>query len=326
MKILVTGAAGFIGFSTSKALLKRGDEVVGLDNVNDYYDVQLKLARLSQLEKFENFKFEKADISNFEHLENIFRTQGPFPKVIHLAANAGVRYSQQFPLQVINSNVVGHANILQLCRRIDNFEHLVFASSSSIYSQNDKLPFSVDNRVDRPVSIYAATKAADELISHVYADNFDLPQSALRYFTVYGPWGRPDMSYYLFSNAMMNSTPIKLFNFGDMRRDFTYIDDIVSGTLAALDNPPPQDSNSTPIRAFNLGAGNTEALERMVFLLEQNLGIQAKKIYEAGPRGEMLETFADIEFTTRLLGYSPRVSLEEGIEKFVDWYRKFHVD
>ncbi len=326
MKILVTGAAGFIGFSTSKALLKRGDEVVGLDNVNDYYDVQLKLARLSQLEKFKNFKFEKADISNFEHLENIFRTQGPFPKVVHLAANAGVRYSQQFPLQVINSNVVGHANILQLCRRIDNFEHLVFASSSSIYSQKDKLPFSVDNRVDRPVSIYAATKAADELISHVYADNFDLPQSALRYFTVYGPWGRPDMSYYLFSNAMMNSTPIKLFNFGDMRRDFTYIDDIVSGTLAALDNPPPQDSNSTPIRAFNLGAGNTEALERLVFLLEQNLGVQAERIYEAGPKGEMLETFADIEFTTRHLGYSPRVSLEEGIENFVDWYREFHVD
>ena len=324
MKILVTGVAGFIGFSTSMALLKRGDEVVGLDNVNDYYSVGLKHARLTQLEKFGNFKFEKADISNYEHLESIFRTQGPFPKVIHLAANAGVRYSQQFPLQVINSNVVGHANILQLCRRIENFEHLVFASSSSIYSQNDKLPFSVDNRVDRPVSIYAATKAADELISHVYADNFDLPQSALRYFTVYGPWGRPDMSYYLFANAMMNSTPIRLFNFGDMRRDFTYIDDIVSGTVAALDNPPPQDSQSTPIRAFNLGAGNAEALEKMVSLLEQNLGVQAEKIYEAGPRGEMLETFADIEFTTRHLGYSPCVSLEEGIGKFVDWYREYH--
>ncbi len=324
MKILLTGAAGFIGFSTSMALLKRGDEVVGLDNLNDYYNVRLKHARLTQLEKFGNFNFEKADISNYEHTESIFRTQGPFPKVIHLAANAGVRYSQQFPLQVINSNIVGHANILQLCRRIDNFEHLVFASSSSIYSQNDKLPFSVDHRVDRPVSIYAATKAADELISHVYADNFDLPQSALRYFTVYGPWGRPDMSYYLFSNAMMNSTPIRLFNFGDMRRDFTYIDDIVSGTVAALDNPPPQNSQSTPIRAFNLGAGNSEALEKMVSLLEQNLGVEAERIYEAGPRGEMLETFADIEFTTNHLGYSPSVSLEEGIEKFVDWYREYH--
>ena len=324
MKILVTGAAGFIGFSTSIALLKRGDEVVGLDNVNDYYDVSLKHARLSQLQKFENFKFEKADISNFEHLENVFQTQGPFPKVIHLAANAGVRYSQQFPLQVINSNVVGHANILQLCRWNDNFEHLVFASSSSVYSQNDKLPFSVDNRVDRPVSIYAATKAADELISHVYADNFDLPQSALRYFTAYGPWGRPDMSYYLFANAMMNSTPIRLFNFGDMRRDFTYIDDIVSGTVAALDNPPSQDLQSTPIQAFNLGAGNAEALEKMVSLLEQNLGVKAERIYEAGPRGEMLETFADIEFTSKLLGYSPCVTLEVGIEKFVEWYQEYH--
>ena len=324
MKILVTGAAGFIGFSTSMALLKRGDEVVGLDNVNDYYDVRLKNARLSQLQKFENFKFEKADISNFEHLEHVFQTQGPFPKVIHLAANAGVRYSQQFPLQVINSNVVGHANILQLCRRNDNFEHLVFASSSSVYSQNDKLPFSVDNRVDRPVSIYAATKAADELISHVYADNFALPQSALRYFTVYGPWGRPDMSYYLFATAMMNSTPIRLFNFGDMRRDFTYIDDIVSGTVAALDNPPSHNLQSTPIRAFNLGAGNTEALEKMVSLLEQNLGVKAERIYEAGPRGEMPETFADIELTRNILGYSPSVSLEAGIEKFVDWYQEYH--
>ncbi|MDE0310017.1 MAG: NAD-dependent epimerase/dehydratase family protein [Acidiferrobacterales bacterium] len=324
MRILVTGAAGFIGFSTSLALLERGDEVVGLDNVNDYYDVQLKHARLSQLKKFRNFRFEAANIGDLQQLENIFRTQGPFPKVLHLAANAGVRYSQQYPLQVINSNVVGHANILQLCRLSENFEHLVFASSSSIYSQHDKLPFSVENRVDRPVSIYAATKAADELISHVYADNFNLPQSALRYFTVYGPWGRPDMSYYLFSNAITNSTPIRLFNFGNMHRDFTYIDDIVSGTVAALDNPPSQDSQSVPIQAYNLGAGTTEPLEKMVSLLEHYLGMKAEKIYEAGPRGEMLATYADIKLTTENLGYSPAVCLEDGMERFVHWYQSYH--
>ena len=324
MKILVTGAAGFIGYSTSLALLDRGEQVVGLDNINDYYDIGLKHARLSQLHKFDNFEFQKADVGNYERLEEIFHAQGPFLRVIHLAANAGVRYSQQFPLEVINSNIVGHANILQLCRQTDNFEHLVFASSSSVYSQDDKLPFSVQNRVDRPVSVYAATKAADELISHVYSDNFDLPQSALRYFTVYGPWGRPDMSYYLFTDAMMKSKPIRLFNFGDMRRDFTYIDDIVAGTLAALDNPPSQNSQSTPIQAFNLGAGDSQPLGKMVSLLEQNLGVEAIKNYEAGPRGEMLETFADIDSTRERLGYSPSVSLEYGIEKFVEWYRDFH--
>lgn len=324
MKILVTGAAGFIGYSAALALLRRGEQVVGLDNINDYYDVSLKQARLSQLNEFGNFEFHKADVGRIEQLEGVFRSSGPFVNVIHLAANAGVRHSQQFPLEVINSNIVGHANILQLCRHTDRFEHLVFASSSSIYSQHDTLPFSVSNRVDRPVSVYAATKAADELISHVYSDNFDLPQTALRYFTVYGPWGRPDMSYYLFSEAMMKSEPIRLFNFGDMRRDFTYIDDIVAGTLAALDNPPSSDSGSTPMQAFNLGAGNSQPLGKMVSLLERCLGVEAIKNYEAGPRGEMLETFADIDSTREQLGYSPSVSLEQGIEEFVEWYRKYH--
>ena len=324
MKILVTGSAGFIGYATSLALLERGEQVIGLDNVNDYYDVGLKHKRMAQLEKFENFQFVQADVGDYGQLESIFSAHGPFVKVVHLAANAGVRYSQQFPLEVIKSNIAGHANMLQLCRQVDNFEHFVFASSSSIYSQEDKIPYSLDNRVDRPVSIYAATKAADELIGRVYSYNFDLPQTALRYFTVYGPWGRPDMSYYLFTDAIVNSRPIDLFNFGDMKRDFTYIDDIVSGTVAALDNPPSTSDQSSAFQVFNLGAGNAQPLEKMVSLLEQNLQMEAVKNYVAGPRGEMLETFADISVTRNRLGYTPTVSLEDGIGKFVEWYKAYH--
>ena len=324
MKILVTGAAGFIGSSTAHALLERGEQVVGLDNINDYYDIQLKESRLSRLREFKEFSFVKADISDFAKLQGVFRDHGPFQKVVHLAANAGVRYSQKFPLEVVNSNVVGHTNILELCRQTDNFEHLVFASSSSVYPQGGELPYSIDDRVDRPVSVYAATKAADELLSHVYSDNFYLPQTALRYFTVYGPWGRPDMSYYLFTDAIVNSRPIQVFNFGDMRRDFTYIDDIVAGTILALDNPPKVGGQNAPIQTFNLGAGNSEPLEKLISLIEENLGEKAIKNLEAGPRGEMLETLADIEFTRNEIGFSPSVALETGIARFVEWYRWYH--
>ena len=324
MKILVTGAAGFIGYSMSMALLKRGEQVVGIDDINDYYDVKLKQARLARLEKFDSFTFSRSDVCSFEQLEEIFNLHGPFQKVIHLAAHAGLRYSQQYPLKVVNTNIDGHANILELCRRTDNFEHLVFASSSSVYSQDDPLPFSIENCANRPVSVYAATKAADELISYVFSENFGLPQSALRYFTVYGPWGRPDMSYYLFTDAIVNSRAIRLFNFGDMRRDFIYIDDVVAGTLAALDNPPSQDSMSVPLQVFNLGAGYSYPLEKLVELLEESLGIEAIKNYEQGPRGEMLDTLADMEFTRERLGFSPTVWLEQGIPNFVEWYRRFH--
>ena len=324
MKILVTGAAGFIGSSTSHVLLERGEKVVGLDNINDYYNIQLKESRLSRLREFKEFSFIKADICDFAKLQGIFRDHGPFQKVIHLAANAGVRYSQKFPLEVVNSNVVGHTNILELCRQTDNFEHLVFASSSSVYPQSGELPYSIDCRVDRPVSVYAATKAASELISHVYSDNFYIPQTALRYFTVYGPWGRPDMSYYLFTNAIVNSRPIQVFNFGDMRRDFTYIDDIVAGTILALDKPPQVEGHTAPIQTFNLGAGKSEPLEKLISLIEKNLGKKAIKNLEAGPRGEMEETLADIEFTRNEIGFSPSVALETGIARFVEWYRWYH--
>ncbi len=324
MKILVTGAAGFIGFSTSLELLKRGDNVVGVDNINDYYDINLKRARLSQLEKFDNFTFVQTDISNFECIEDVFSKHGPFQRALHLAASAGVRYSKKNPLKVVNNNIIGHTNILELCSRTDNFEHLVFASSSSVYPQDSQQPFSIESRVDRPVSVYASTKAANELISHAYCENFDLAQTALRFFTVYGPWGRPDMSYFLFTNAIVNSQPIGLFNFGDMRRDFTYIDDIVAGTVAALDNPPAQESMSMPYQKFNLGAGNSQPLGKLVQLLEEGLGMEAIKNYEQGPRGEMLDTLADIEPTRKRLGYSPSVSLEQGVPRFVDWYRQFY--
>ena len=324
MKILITGAAGFIGASVACSLLERGESIIGLDNINNYYDTNLKEARLSQLREFSEFSFVKADISKFVEIKEVFDKSGPFQKVVHLAANAGVRYSQKFPLEVVNSNVVGHANILELCRQTDNFEHLVFASSSSVYPLGGELPYSIDCRVDRPVSVYAATKAAGELLSHVYSDNFYIPQTALRYFTVYGPWGRPDMSYYLFTDAIVNSRPIQVFNFGDMRRDFTYIDDIVAGTILALDNPPKVGGLNAPIQTFNLGAGKSEPLEKLISLIEKNLGEKAIKNLEAGPRGEMLETLADIEFTRNEIGFSPSVALETGIARFVDWYRWYH--
>ncbi len=324
MTILVTGAAGFIGSAVSLSLLQRDDKVVGIDSINDYYDIGLKKARLNRLEEYKNFSFFKADLCDFDSLREVFDRHGPFKKVVHLAAEAGVRHSQQYPRQVVTSNINGHVHILELCRYTDAFEHLVFASSSSIYSQDEKLPYSVNARVDKPVSVYAATKAADELISHVYSDNFNMPQTALRYFTVYGPWGRPDMAYYKFTNAIFNSEPIDIFNYGDMQRDFTYIDDVANGTVQALDHPPKNDEGSVPIRAFNIGADDCRTLMELIELLEKNIGIEAIKNFIQGPRGEMLATAADVESSKQSIGYSPQVGLEAGVEQFVNWYRQYH--
>ncbi len=323
MSILVTGAAGFIGSATALLLLERGERVVGLDNVNHYYDVQLKQARLDRLRKFDNFTFERADLSDYKHLESVSARLGPFHKVVHLGAEAGVRHSQNFPRQVAQSNISGHLNILEICRYTDKFEHLVYASSSSIYSQDSKLPYSLEARTDRPVSIYAATKAADELISHVYSDNFGLPQTGLRYFTVYGPWGRPDMSYFLFANAICDQQPIQIFNFGDMKRDFTYIDDAVAGTIAALDCPPSSDGDNLPFRALNIGSDNSRSLMDMIEILEKEMGMEAVKNFVQGPRGEMLATAADLSASRELLGYAPQTDLEAGIAQFVKWHRGY---
>jgi len=324
MTVLVTGAAGFIGSAVSLSLLERGDTVVGLDSINDYYDVNLKKARLARIEQYKNFSFVQADICDFDSLRQIFDRFAPIRQVVHLAAEAGVRHSQQFPRQVVASNVTGHVNILELCRYTDAFDHLVFASSSSIYRQDAELPYAVSDRVDRPVSVYAATKAADELISHVYSNNFNMPQTALRYFTVYGPWGRPDMSYYSFTKAIYNSEPINVFNFGNMRRDFTYIDDAAKGTVQALDHPPQGDASNTPIQAFNIGADDSRELMNMIELLEEYIGIQAKKNFIQGPLGEMFVTEADVESTKQAIGYCPATSLETGVALFVSWYRKYH--
>ncbi len=324
MSILVTGAAGFIGSAVALCLLERGERVVGLDNVNDYYDVQLKQLRLDRLRKFGDFVFERAELSDYAHLQSISAKHGPFRKVVHLGAEAGVRHSQNFPRQVAQSNISGHLNILEICRYTDDFEHLVYASSSSIYSQDSGLPYSIAARTDRPVSVYAATKAADELISHVYSDNFDLPQTGLRYFTVYGPLGRPDMSYFLFANAICDQKPIEIFNFGDMKRDFTYIDDAVAGTIAALDRPPSRVSDGNlPFRVFNIGSDKSRPLMDMIRILEQEMSMEAIKNFVQGPKGEMLATAADLSASQELLGYSPQTSLEEGIAQFVEWHRGY---
>ena len=324
MTILVTGSGGFIGSAISFALLERGDEVVGLDDINDYYDTNLKLARLSRLKSFKNFSFVESDVTNFSELQNVFHRHGQFSHVVHLAANAGVRYSQDFPLEAVNSNIVGHANLLELCRCMDDFEHFVFASSASVYADDEQVPYNIDSRIDRPRSVYAATKAADELISYVYSHNFDMKQTALRFFTVYGPWGRPDMAYYLFTDLIARSKPIQVFNFGDMRRDFVHINDAVQGIILSLDNPPSSDSGDVALQKFNIGSGQSESLHHLISQIEKHLNMRAIKNLESGPRGEITETLADISLTRSQLGFSPSVSFGEGIENFVEWYRNFH--
>ena len=324
MKVLVTGAAGFIGFSVSRALLERGDRVVGIDNVNDYYDVSLKEARLALLEQHDGFEFVRADVSDLATLTEISEKHGPFPRVVHLAAQAGVRYSIENHMAYVQSNLVGHASILELCRATENFEHLTYASSSSVYGGNSKVPFSVEDRVDRPISLYAATKAADELMSYTYSHLYDLPQTGLRFFTVYGPWGRPDMALYLFTDAILHDRPIRVFNFGEMQRDFTYIDDIVDGTIRALDRPPKMTNQSPAHRVFNLGNNRAEPLLKVIEILEKALGKQTERQLEPIQPGDAPETFADISSAARELGFAPKTGVEEGVAQFVDWYRTYH--
>ena len=323
MTILVTGAAGFIGYGVAAALLDRGDRVVGVDNVNDYYDARLKEARLALLKRRDGFRFVRADISDPSALRDVAAGLGPFRKIVHLAAQAGVRHSLENPMAFVESNLAGHARILELCRRTDGFEHLVYASSSSVYGANATAPFSTADRVDRPVSLYAATKAADELMSHAYSHLYGAPQTGLRYFTVYGPWGRPDMAMFLFTDAILNDRPIRVFNHGDMRRDFTYIDDIVDGTLRALDRPPPRADGTPPHRVFNLGNGRAERLLDVIGALEEALGRKAERRLEPLQPGDVPETLADISAAAREIGYAPRTTIGEGIPRFVDWFREY---
>jgi UDP-glucuronate 4-epimerase len=324
MTVLVTGAAGFIGFHTSKALLARGERVMGVDNLNDYYAVSLKEARLAELEGAAGFRFERLELAERGALTALTARHDDITGVIHLAAQAGVRYSLVNPRAYIAANVVGQLEVLEACRQLPHLRHMVTASTSSVYGGNTKLPFAVTDRVDTPHSLYAATKKADELMSHCYAHLYRLPVTALRFFTVYGPWGRPDMAAWLFTEAILAGQPIRVFNHGDMRRDFTYIDDVVAGVLAALDRPPADDGREPPFRLYNLGNHRSEMLTRFIAVLEAALGRKAEIALEPMQPGDVPATYADISETTRDLGFSPTTTIDEGLPRFVAWYRGYH--
>ena len=324
MAVLVTGAAGFIGYHVCQHLLERGETVVGVDNLNDYYAVSLKQARLMRLEDKQGFSFVRADIADAEAMAGLAADHDSIDRVVHLAAQAGVRYSLEHPFVYAQSNVVGHLAILELCRHLEGFKHLVYASSSSVYGGNTKLPFSVEDRVDKPMSLYAATKRADELMSHAYSDLYGIPATGLRFFTVYGPWGRPDMAAYLFTDAIYKGQPIRLFNRGEMERDFTYIDDIVAGVVGCLDHPPSGEGGDMLHRLYNIGNNRPEKVMRLIELIEQELGRKAEKILEPMQPGDVPRTYADIDATTADFGFRPKTSLDEGVRAFVKWYREYN--
>ncbi len=317
MTILVTGAAGFIGSFVAQALIARGDNVIGVDNLNDYYPRSLKTARLALLEPNSSFKFYEADIADFEALTVIVKNSG-IKSIIHLAAQAGVRYSLKNPFAYEHSNLSGHISVLEVARHL-KVRHLVYASSSSIYGANKKIPFAEEDRTDAPVSLYGATKKANELMSASYARLYGLPQTGLRFFTVYGPWGRPDMAYWIFTEKMLRGEPIQIFNHGDMARDFTYIDDIVSGVLGAHDHPPS--ANEVFHSIFNLGNDRPENLTTLIQLLEKELGIKAQKEMTGMQDGDVERTWADISRARERFGYDPKVSLADGVARFVHWRR-----
>ncbi|MBW1707834.1 MAG: NAD-dependent epimerase, partial [Deltaproteobacteria bacterium] len=312
--ILVTGSAGFIGFHLSRKLLDMGESVVGIDNLNSYYDVTLKRARLDILQPYENFTFYQEDIQNLPALRDIFR-EHRVGIICNLAAQAGVRYSLKDPFSYQKSNLEGFLNLLEVAREY-GVRNFVYASSSSVYGSNKKVPFSVEDRVDTPVSLYAATKKANELMAHAYNHLYQIPCTGLRYFTVYGPWGRPDMALFLFTKAILTNEPINVYNYGRMKRDFTYIDDIVDGTMAALKRPVPFD-------VFNLGNSDTVDLLDFIAIVEEELGQTAEKNMMPLQPGDVAETSADIEKSRELLGFEPKTSLREGIRKFLSWYREY---
>jgi UDP-glucuronate 4-epimerase len=330
MAVLVTGVAGFIGSTTAQALLDRGDEVIGIDNLNDYYDPQLKQARLERLsQRFGNrFRFERLDFSNADALASALADVS-FDRIIHLGAQAGVRYSIENPAVYVQSNLVGHCNMLELARHRE-VKHFVYASSSSVYGGNETLPFRVEDRVDHPLSLYAATKKSDELISESYAHLYRLPMTGLRFFTVYGPWGRPDMAMWIFTKALYEGRPLPLFNAGRMRRDFTFIDDIVRGVIACLDSPPTDDGclkaggSKAPHALYNIGNSRSEDLMRVVELLEDATGRKALVDPKPMQPGDVTETYADISAIERDVGFEPSTAIDEGVPKFVNWYREYH--
>jgi UDP-glucuronate 4-epimerase len=324
MAVLVTGAAGFIGYHVCEALLARGESVAGVDNLNDYYDVGLKEARRARLQAHAMYNHLRVDIADREAFGRATAGLDGIDRVVHLAAQAGVRHSLKDPFAYVRNNILGQLVILEYGRHLPGLRHLVYASSSSVYGGSAELPLAVADRVDRPISLYAATKKADELMAHSYSHLYRMPQTGLRFFTVYGPWGRPDMALYLFSDAIIAGRPIHVFNNGDMLRDFTYIDDIVSGTLAALDRPPADDGTSAPHALYNLGNNHPEPLMRLIGLLEDALGQKAETIFEPLQPGDVAETYADIESARRDLGFAPATPIEVGVPRFVEWYRSYN--
>ncbi|KRB86371.1 protein CapI [Sphingomonas sp. Root710] len=329
MTILITGAAGFIGMHCSLRLLARGERVIGIDNLNDYYSVSLKRDRIAHIEKAAGgYRFLLCDFADDAALDAALAGL-EFDRIIHLGAQAGVRYSIENPRAYARSNLLGHLNLLELARH-RGIEHLVYASSSSVYGSNDSLPFRVEDRVDHPVSLYAATKKADELMSETYAHLYRLPQTGLRFFTVYGPWGRPDMALWLFTDAILKGRPIQVFNGGEMRRDFTYIDDIVSGVIAALDHAPADDGaekaggSRSPHALYNIGNHRSEELTALIATIEAACGREAIREMKPMQPGDVRETFADISAIQRDLGYHPTTSIAEGVPRFVDWFRAYH--
>jgi UDP-glucuronate 4-epimerase len=333
MKILVTGAAGFIGFHVSKLLLARGDEVIGLDNLNDFYDVNLKKARLAILEKTPGFEFAKIDLADRVAMEGLFgRTK--FARVVHLAAQAGVRYSLENPHAYVDSNVVGTLHVLEGCRK-QELEHLVYASTSSVYGANTNMPFSVHHNVDHPLSLYAATKKSTELMAHTYASLYGLPTTGLRFFTVYGPYGRPDMALFLFTKAILAGEPIDVFNYGNHRRDFTYVDDISEGVIRSLDkvatpdeqwdsNHPDPATSRAPYRLYNIGNNQPVELMRYIEVLENCLGRKAEKNMLPLQLGDVPDTYADVQSLVDAVGYRPATTVEEGVARFVEWYLNYY--
>lgn len=332
MTVLITGVAGFIGMSCAAALLARGDTVVGIDNLNDYYDPALKKARLDRLARLAEkgrFRFEKIDVSDAAGVAGIVNSLPDGAAILHLAAQAGVRYSLENPGAYLKTNVRGQLAVLEAVRHHGGIRHLTYASSSSVYGGNTKMPFAVEDRVDRPISLYAATKRTAETMSWCYAHLYGLPQTGLRYFTVYGPWGRPDMSAYIFARAILNGEPIPVFNHGDMRRDFTFIDDIVAGTLAALDRTPGTEEGTAengepPHRLYNLGNNRPEPLMDFIRAIEAACGRKATMEMKPMQPGDVKETCADIEASVRDLGFSPKTTIAEGVPRFVAWFRDYH--
>ncbi|MBI5559410.1 MAG: NAD-dependent epimerase [Deltaproteobacteria bacterium] len=332
-KVLITGAAGFIGFFLAKRLLAEGVEVVGLDNLNDYYDPGLKRSRLDQLAGQENFTFALLDLADRPAVAKLFAAHG-FDVVVNLAAQAGVRYSLENPHSYVDSNVVGFVNVLEGCRH-NGVKHLVFASSSSVYGGNTTMPFSVHDNVDHPVSLYAATKKSNELMAHTYSHLYGLPCTGLRFFTVYGPWGRPDMAYFLFTRAILAGQPIKVFNFGKMKRDFTYIDDIIEGVVRVINRTPVENSawdrvnpdpatSWGPYRIYNIGNNQQEDLLYFIEVLEGCLGRKAEKEFLPMQNGDVPATYANVDDLVRDVGFKPTTTIEEGLRRFVDWYRGYY--